>query len=285
MLKKLHIQMFAGEGVTAGTNSAETNGQAETNDSLATNEANPPEESFDAIRNGKYKKEIDDLLEKTVKKRLSGTNKKLDDANQRFNMIAPALEKFAMKYGISDPNNIEAIIAEIDKDNSFYESYAYEHGISTDQARTILQAEQILKQEEARKKNEINEQIFRDKMNKWSIEGEQLKSIYPNFDFQLESQNQEFMNLLYVGYSVQDTYEFVHRKELEAAKASYVYNQARVDAVNNIKANQGRPKENGMSGQQAASTVDSMKNADIEKIRKAYRQGNRVDPSNFKQFM
>lgn len=290
-IKKLSLQMFTqgADGAAAGAQTAtEGNTEASIDGLVQNSQENSAQQErtpFKDLIQGDYKEDY----EKAIKKRMKGVNTKLAEVESRNQKVQPVFEKLALKYGISDPNDIDSILAQIDKDNSYYENYAIERGITVEQARTLAEAERIIKANEIKQQNELKNQQFNELMNKIVAQGNELKSKYPSFDLESEMQNEQFKRFVFTGISVEDAFTIIHRDELMSGAMAYTYNQAQQDFANTQRANAGRPIENGISSQQAAQINDDMSKLSREQIEKirhtAAARGEKVTPDNFRNFL
>lgn len=294
-MKKYDIQLFAdGTGAaTAGADgvtgtSTDNTANVETDNAAGTNESQD-RKSFDELVKGDYKSDYQKAIEKTLNKRMSRANAQIQEAEIFKNKVLPAMEKFAAKYGINDPNDIDSIVSAIDRDNSFYEDIAMERGVSVEQAKELVQAERIIKQNEIRQRNEAQQAAFRNQYNGWVQEAEALKEFYPDFNFEAESDNAEFRKWLNYGMSVKDAYEFIHRDDLMGSAMNYAYNQSKQDFADTVRANANRPIENGTSSQQPSNyhglTFDKLNQKQIRQLMTAASKGESIDENNFMKFL
>ena len=158
---------------------------------------------------------------------MSKANAQIQEGIDFRNKLTPALEKFAAKYGIKDSTDIDSIVSAIDSDNSIYEEIATERGVTVEQAKELMQAERIIRQDEIRQQQDAQKIAFQNQMNAWWQEAEELKEYYPNFNFELESKNDKFREWLNRGMSVKDAYEHIHLPEFLSGAMGYAYNQCR----------------------------------------------------------
>jgi hypothetical protein len=295
-MKKYDIQLFAdGTGAaTAGADggvgtSTDNTANIETGNAAGTNDDSQDRKSFDELVKGEYKSDYQKAIEKTLNKRMIRANAQIQEAEIFKNKVLPAMEKFAAKYGINDPNDIDSIVSAIDRDNSFYEDIAMERGVSVEQAKELVQAERIIKQNEIRQRNEAQQAAFRNQYNGWVQEAEALKEFYPDFNFEVESDNAEFRKWLNYGMSVKDAYEFIHRDDLMGSAMNYAYNQSKQDFADTARANANRPIENGTSSQQPSNyhglTFDKLNQKQIRQLMTAASKGESIDENNFMKFL
>lgn len=250
-MQKYHIQLFADGAATAGADGVGTT--VDTNVDGATGTQDAKEESFDDLIKGRYKQDYQAKFDKALNKRMSKANAQIQEGIDFRNKLTPALEKFAAKYGIKDSTDIDSIVSAIDSDNSIYEEIATERGVTVEQAKELMQAERIIRQDEIRQQQDAQKIAFQNQMNAWWQEAEELKEYYPNFNFELESKNDKFREWLNRGMSVKDAYEHIHLPEFLSGAMGYAYNQCRQDIADTMRANANRPIENGTSQQQASN--------------------------------
>lgn len=286
-MQKYHIQLFADGAATAGADGVGTT--ADTNVDGATGTQDAKEESFDDLIKGRYKQDYQAKFDKALNKRMSKANAQIQEFIDFRNKLTPALEKFAAKYGIKDSTDIDSIVSAIDNDNSIYEEIATERGVTVEQAKELMQAERIIRQDEIRQQQDAQKIAFQNQMNAWRQEAEELKEYYPNFNFELESKNDKFREWLNRGMSVKDAYEHIHLPEFLSGAMGYAYNQCRQDIADTMRANANRPIENGTSQQQASNysgmSFDKLNQNQIKELLNAASLGEKIDEKNFMKYL
>lgn len=227
----------------------------------------------DLIKSDEYKEEHKAYMDKTIGDRLK-KYKGIEESNKK---MADALGIVANKYGL-DPEAddfMEQLTGKISSDNSYYEEYAMQHDISTEEAKEILGLKQQVaaqKREEALRAK-AQEEMDREAQQKAMLEelranAERTKAKYPSFDLDLEMQNEKFRRLCAVNNG--DTtaaYWAIHHDELMNAQSQVLAQQASQQAANNIAANRSRPIENGLSSQASAVTTTDWSKASLAQIR------------------
>nr|DAY76410.1 MAG TPA: hypothetical protein [Caudoviricetes sp.] len=286
-MQKYHIQLFADGAATAGADGVGTT--VDTNVDGATGTQDAKEESFDDLIKGRYKQDYQAKFDKALNKRMSKANAQIQEGIDFRNKLTPALEKFAAKYGIKDSTDIDSIVSAIDSDNSIYEEIATERGVTVEQAKELMQAERIIRQDEIRQQQDAQKIAFQNQMNAWWQEAEELKEYYPNFNFELESKNDKFREWLNRGMSVKDAYEHIHLPEFLSGAMGYAYNQCRQDIADTMRANANRPIENGTSQQQASNysgmSFDKLNQNQIKELLNAASLGEKIDEKNFMKYL
>lgn len=183
-----------------------------------------------------YNAEAQKMVQKRVQK-LKGS----DDA---MKAIGPALEMLAQRYGM-DPQNMDyaALGEKLMDDDAFYQQRAIDLGVSVDVAKKLDHADRL---EQARQREmELSEQErqIREHLATLYQQGEALKAKFPNFDLDVELQNNDFARMTAPGsgIDVETAYFAVHRQELmEQAKQS-----AYQAMSSTIASGQARPNETG----------------------------------------
>lgn len=217
-----------------------------------------------------YKKEHDAAVQKAIKERF-----KTQDAE--LAKYKTLVEKNAKKYGIdtSSEGYLSALEDAMNRDDSYYEAYAEKNDVSLETARKMVTAEEKIKQYEnadrLRREQEENDRI----MTELRTKAEAAKAIYPTLDLDAEMESPEFRRLLAaVNGDVETAYFVTHRKDIMRDTVSEATRKAQESTVNNIRANQARPNENGLSSQTQADTVPSWKGKGLDGIR-AYAEEQR----------
>lgn len=292
-----NLQLFAdGEVATGSVPTGTTEGQvaadnqvdAATTDAGAEYEANYKS----MIASPEYKPIHEKYFKQEMGKRLKSKDKKIADLEAYKGGTTPLLEKLAVKYGVEDITDIEAISRAADEDTSFYEKYAYEHNVDVPTAKQLIRAEQITKENERRIAEEQEMAAFQQQYDAWMQQAAQTQAFYPDFDFDFEVNSEftgeQFKRLLNSGVDVRTAYEVVHRDEMMGGAMQYAYNAAQREIADSRTARTQRPKENGTSNQQASAVVDDMSKlskADRQKIRAAVSRGEKVTPENFRNYL
>ncbi len=293
--KRLYpLQMFAEDGGSAasaalGEATADNNQLATDTDTVENADTEDRSKSFEELIKGDYKEVYEKKFKDGLNKRMKSSNAKIADYEAKMGKISPALQKLAVKYGIDDYNDIDAIAAAVDRDNSYYEEYAAENGVTTEQAQLLIQAEQIQRAESARQDEIRKKAEFEEKFKGISQQAEALKEKFPAFDFNKESEDPEFRRwVMQYGISVEDAYTIKHRDEIMGGAMQFAHNKAKEEFSLQQQNRQSRPAENGASSSQTATVADDINNLSKEqneKLKKAIYSGEKVTPENFRQFL
>lgn len=230
---------------------------------------------FEKLIKGEYKDLYNQRVQDTVQKRLKGTKETVD----KYNALTPMLEMLSEKYGV-ESTDADALIKAIEEDNSFYEEEALEKGITVEE----LKASKKMKRENAALKRELEQQRAKENADKtvagWLRDAEQVKAIYPSFDFDAEMQNSKFRDLLRVpGVDVRTAYELTHKDDIIAGAMQFTAKAVEKKIADKIIANGARPTENGMNSQSAAvvkSDVSQLSKEDIREIQRRVARGEKI---------
>ena len=250
---RLVINAFEGEGAGAGaTASSEASGQTTTaaGDS-SEGTANPGESTS--------KRSFEDVI-KDYKDEYTKDFQKKWDARHKDYMTTKTLnakqgkliERLALKYGISDVSDLDAIDKAMQSDDDLIASRALNNGLTVDQQRyqdDIELENRRYREEQKRKTQTENAQR---QYNQWMQESNNLKALFPSFDLDTELQNETFKQALLAKMPIERAFYAAHGAEIASGAMQYTAQAVR-KATEEEKANRTpRPKENGVSRQAAA---------------------------------
>lgn len=202
------------------------------------------EAEFQRLIKQEYKDIYTKNVNRIVKERFNDV-KELKANNQKMTEVINMLSD---RYGTADP---DSLIRAINNDKYFFEDAAVKQGLTVEQYKEIQNLKRnneiLLKQqqqaEEERKRNEI--------ISRWKSEAENVKNIYPGFDFETELSNPKFTRLLGSGVNVKTAFEALHMDDIMGGAMAYTANKVSKKVTDNIRARGARPVENG-SNQAAA---------------------------------
>lgn len=236
------------------------------------------------IKSDDYKEEHKAYMDKTIKDRFK-KYEGLEESNKKMN---DALVKVANKYGLdaSSETFMDDLMGKIDADNSYYEDYAMQHDIGTEEAKEILDLKnQMAMQKREEMKRKAAEEEFakqeemRMRFESLKANAEKVKEIYPSFNLELEMQNPKFVQLCATtNEDVLTAYRAIHHDELMRAQGLAMSQRAAQQVANTIAANKARPVENGLSSQAASVSTTDWSKASLSQLRaqaEAWRRGER----------
>lgn len=241
-----------------------------------------PEETFDSLIKGKYKKDYDKAVKAAVNRRF----KNQQNLQSQIDSIDPIVRSLASRYGVV-PNAdgsipIDQLQAKIDADNSAYEQEAFQRGMSVEDLKQMkrLERENAQLRMDSRRSREQQE---------WDgivAQGEDLKKMYPDFDLDAEMNDPQFGRLLATmqksGFkdAVRTAYEVMHRDDIMGGAMKYAVSQAEKKLENAVRSGTRRPAENGTT-QTSSSTVGNMDPSrltkeQLEDIKRRAERGERI---------
>jgi len=205
---------------------------------------------FEALIKGEYKDLYDQRVQDTIQKRLKSSAETVN----RYNSLAPVLEMLGQKYGV-DANDATALSKAIEEDSSFYEDEALERGMSVEQLKEIKKMERENRELKAQMDRERNQQQVDQILLKWHEDSENLKTVYPDFDFDREMQtNEKFGQLLQSNIDVRTAYEVTHLNDIIPAAMNFTAQKVEEKVTNKIRAGQNRPAEGAMGNRSPITT-------------------------------
>lgn len=227
----------AGDGAAGGAD-PDAGGHKDTETHVTSNTLEARRREFDRLISGEYKNEFQERFQSIFNERFrdyKGMSEKLE-AQQ------PIIDMLMQRYGI-EGNDPKKLFEAFESDDEYWEEAAEREGMRVEQYRELarLRAENERMreaQESAASQNYVNQQL-----NEWFMQGESLKSVYPNFDFRTEIANRDFTGLLKAGIPMQKAYELMHMEEI----MDNARQQTEKKVVDSIRSKAARPGENGLS--------------------------------------
>ena len=230
---------------------------------------------FEAMIKGDYKDAFDKRVQDIVQKRLKGAK----ETEDRLSAMNPLMDMLSARYGVQ-ADDTAGLIKALEADDDFLEKAATEHDMDVKQYRKML----TLERDNARLKAQNEEQVKREQMNKqyaiWEQQAEQAKTLYPNLDLNVESQNPQFRQLLFAGIDVGTAYMVTHKDDVIAGAMQHTAKTVEQKLANKIAAGNSRPAENGTNGQSAVvikTDPSKWTRADREEVRRRVARGEKIN--------
>lgn len=280
----LNLQLFADDGGSSGVigSDAGNNGAGNTT-TTETDDTNTDDRSE---RYKQFRKEFDKEFGAEVQGLMTKRFKKIDAERQKSkeykDKTSSVLEALSVKYNVN-ADDIDAIKAAVDKDNSYYEDAAYERGIPVDEFKRVKGIEnenRRLNLERQQTQDEMRRARFEQRLNQ---EISVTQASYPQFNIRQEAENPQFTRLVESGVPVKTAFEIVHHEEIaeqiRRQAASEVAQKMRIDANSNAK----RPKDNiqGSGGAVSfATSVSKLTNERMDDIKARVMRGEKIDFKN-----
>lgn len=210
-----------------------------------------PEAEFEALIKGKYKKQFGDRASKIVERRLKESQK----TQQEYSAL---LDKLYMRYGVTDA---ESLSKAMDSDKAYIEEQAVAAGMSAEQfvrARKLeLENEKFRQAQQAQQEKAHRDQVFAE----WMRQGENVKKIFPAFDFETEIADDNFTGLLSKGLDVLTAYKVCHFDEIQTGTIQAAVADTQKRVTEDIMARGKRPVENAAGAQAAVSGKVDIRNS------------------------
>ncbi len=246
---------------TASSNKSSEKAQP-TNESSATEKI----PYADLIKSDDYKEEHKAYMDKTIGERL----KKYKGIEDNLGKHKAILDVVASKYGVSpdDENFLEVLQQKIDADDSYYEDYAMEHDITTEEARRIVTMERKVAQIDAEKAAQAKQEQMRQHIMTLRQNAEKTKAQFPQFDLETEMQDERFRRLCAANNG--DTtaaYMACHWNEILPATVQMASRQIQSQTAQSVAANKARPIENGLSSSAPSVVQQDFSKMNLQQLR------------------
>ena len=243
----MNLQLLA-EGAAA----AATAGEGAVAAPAGENEAEAPaatvdlDSEFEELIKGKYKDQYGKRVADTVSKRV----KSLKGAADKYEALQPTLDTLYSRYNV-DPSDPDALKRAVDGDRAFIEAKAYELGMTTEQYEEQLKKDYRARQMERENielKQRIRDAESDEILSGWRRDAENLKSIYPQIDFDAEMRNPTFRSALQslpesTQNRVKTAYEIAHWGEIGPQMMQFAQKSGEKNVAASVAANGARPVE------------------------------------------
>ena len=220
----------------------------------------------DLIKSDEYKDEHKAYMDKTIGDRL----KKYKGLEDSYGKAKATLDIVANKYGVNpnDENFLEVLNQKIEADDSYYENYAMEHDISTEEARKIVTMERKVAQIEAQEAERKKQEQMQQHIMTLRHNAEQTKARFPQFNLEAEMQNEKFRRLCAViNGDTTAAYMACHWNEVIPAQVQMATQQVQKQTAQAVAANKARPIENGISSIAPSVVENNFKGMSLKEIR------------------
>ena len=221
----------------------------------------------DLIKSDDYKDDHKAYMEKTIGDRL----KKYKGIEEDLGKHKAMLDTVAVKYGVNpdDENFLETLAEKIEADDSYYENYAMEHDISTEEARRVVTTERKAALYDEQQKQMEEQEQNRKRIIVLRQNAEKTKAQFPQFDLEVEMQDERFRRLCAVNHG--DTtaaYMACHWHEILPATVQMASKKIQEQTAQAVASNKSRPIENGLSSTAPSVVQQDFRNMSLADIRK-----------------
>lgn len=259
----LKLRAFDGDGAGdggAGDAAGITSGNAEiagsSEETLATSDT-----SFED-----YMKAHSDEASKWFQDRFDKRHKDYKQLQSRVKASDSIMDMLAVKFGIEDRNDINAITEALQNDDFLYAERAEENNRSIEEQRNWDRMERENRMYREAQREAQQRQAAERQFNEWTDQSNNLKAVFPSFDLDAELANPDFANMLWNGMSMERAFYAIHGAEIASGAMQYTAQAVRQATADDLAARRTRPRENGLSGQAAAKV-----GKDVSKLTKAER--------------
>lgn len=229
---------------------------------------------FEKLIKGEYKEAFDARVQGII----DGRFRDFKTLQEQVGKLQPVLQLLSGRYGV-DTTDVEALSRAVEEDNSFYEEEAERRGLTVEQLKEMKRIER--ENEAFRKAQEERERV--EQANRvyagWMQQAEQAKQIYPAFDFETESRNKTFTDLLQSGVDVRTAYEVIHKDDILGGAMQYAAQETAKKVTNSVRTRAKRPLENGAGAQGASrqvTDVNKLQKEDIFEILRRVEKGEKI---------
>lgn len=234
----------------------------------ATNESSTTEKPSyaDLIKSDEYKDEHKSYMDKVIGDRL----KKYKSIEEDLRKHKSLLDVVANKYGVNpDDENFLGVLAEkIEADDSYYENYAVEHDISTEEARRMVTMERKAAQFDAQQEEQTRQEQMRQQIMLLRQNAEKTKARFPQFDLDTEMQDERFRKLCAVSNGdTSAAYMACHWNEILPATVQMASRQIQAQTAQAVAANRARPIENGISSAAPSVVQQDFSKMNLKQLR------------------
>lgn len=222
------------------------------------------------IKSPEYADDHKRYMEDTLSKRLS----KYSDTEAKYAKAMETLGFVANKYGL-DPNS-ETFVADIDakikEDDDFFADYAAKHNIPVEEARAnaVMQAKLARYEREAAARKTADENARHIAILR--ANGERTKTIYPEFNIDVEMENEKFRKIcVATGGDTTTAYRIAHWDEIYTRGRAEAVEETKRALSQSIQSGQSRPAENGLNAQSPVHTpAPDFSGMDSKQLREYY---------------
>lgn len=242
--------------------------QSTSKETQPTNESNATEKPSyaDLIKSDDYKEEHKAYMDKTIGDRL----KKYKGIEENLGKHKELLDIVASKYGVNpdDENFLQVLQQKIDEDDSYYENYAMEHDMSTEEARKIVSMERKVARAEAEQKEQEKQEQMRQHIMLLRQNAEKTKAQFPEFDLDTEMQDEKFRRLCAVNNG--DTtaaYMACHWSDVITNQVQRASQRIQSQTAQAVASNKARPIENGLSSSAPSVVQQDFSKMNLQQLR------------------
>ena len=229
---------------------------------------------FERLIQEEYKDEFTQRVHGIIDKRFKETK----TLESKLEQLQPVVEMLSAKYGVQS-DDVGQLAKALEDDDAYYEQEAMEKGVSVETLKAMKRMERENAELRQAVEQKEREEGARETYANWMRQGEELKAVYPSFDFAAEVQNPQFLSLLRSNVPVKTAYEVIHKDDIIGGAMQYTAEQVRRAAAAAVQTQGRRPTENGGSAQgaiQRKEDVAALTRADRREIERRALRGERI---------
>lgn len=197
---------------------------------------------FEELIKGQYANEFHEAVQGIMNQRFRNTENYQETIASYEEAVAPLYALYGIKSG-----DINSLKSAVERDDSLYTTRADQEGVTAQQFKETLRLKMEAEQGRAFREQMEEEARKRETFARWDMEAAELQSALPNFDLDLELQNQDFQEALNRGNSVRDAFFIAHMQEILSGAQAEARTNTTNRFVENFRSRQSRPAENAGS--------------------------------------
>lgn len=200
------------------------------------------EAEFLKLIKGEYKEQHEKHFQNAFNRRY-GDYKALAESAEK---TAPILEALQQRYQTKN-GTPEELLEAINNDDIYLEQAAEQSGLTVEQLKHMRRIEAENQRYQRERQVLEARQRSEETARKWQAEAEELRKIYPNFNFQEAMKNERFKDLMNPknNLDMRTVYEVAFIDDIKNNVAQATAKNTEKNVVNNIRARGNRPTENG----------------------------------------
>ena len=230
-------------------------------------EGNGPDDlqaRYEALKKGEFK----DLIGADIQRAIKDRFKNQDDATQKLTGMQPMLDALMKKTGAESIDELQKLVLD---DDSLYEDEAEEMGMPVEALKQFKQMQAQRDAAQAQLQRQEESAQFRAHIDNLMRQGEELKNMFPDFDFFKEMENEQFRQMTspQMGMTVEQAYYAIHGKDLMPQMMSYGMQRAQNQMGQTLQAQRARPAEGAMNGKNPAAAEPALNPAALSRPERA----------------
>ena len=269
---KFVITAFDGEGGNAATGAPAAGSSGESTQAAAgteaqgtsptmTDAASVADTSFE-----EYVKQHKDEASKWFQKQFNARHRDYNQLKEKAAATDSVMDMLATKFGIEDRSDVASITKALEADDFLYAERAEANNRTIEEQRNWDAIERENRQFREAQRRQQAQQNMQRQLEEWDRQSNNLRQVFPNFDLDTELQNEEFVNMLQSGISMDRAFYAIHGEEITTGAMQYTAQAVRQATAEDLATRKNRPRENGLSSQAAAKV-----SRDVHKLTKKER--------------